>query len=279
MSLFTRDLHVVLLLTALTLAAVFTPPLSSTPLRVIFGLPFVLFLPGYALIAALFPGKGDLDGIERVALSFGLSIAVVPLIGLILNYTPFGIRLVPIAVSLSIFTASLTIAAYFRRKGLGEGDRFTVHLDLRNRIRFEGETGIDKVLSILLVISIVAALLALVFVISTPKQGERFTEFYILGEGGKAADYPTDLILGDVAVVRVGVVNHEFESANYTLKVALENSTLISDSLTLHHNGTWMEDVSFVPGKKGTALKLEFLLYKNDGLEPYRDLHLWVDVR
>ncbi len=76
MSLFTRDLHIVLLLTALTLAAVFIPQLNSTPLRVIFGLPFVLFLPGYALIAALFPGKGDLDGIERVALSFGLSIAV-----------------------------------------------------------------------------------------------------------------------------------------------------------------------------------------------------------
>ncbi len=279
MSLFKRDLQIVLLLIALTLAAVFIPQLNSTPLRVIFGLPFVLFLPGYALIAALFPGKGDLDGIERVALSFGLSLAVVPLIGLILNYTPFGIRLVPITVSISIFTASLTIVAYFRRKGLGEGDRFTVHLNLRNRIRFEGETGIDKALSIILVISIAAALLALVFVISTPKQGERFTEFYILGEGGKAADYPTDLILGEGVSVRVGVVNHEFESVNYTLKVVLENSTLISDSLTLHHNDTWTEDVSFVPGKKGTALKLEFLLYKNDGLEPYRDLHLWVDVR
>jgi len=64
----------------------------------------VLFLPGYALIAALFPSKNDLDGIERLALSFGLSIAVVPLIGLGLNFTPFGIRLVPIIVSLSVFT-------------------------------------------------------------------------------------------------------------------------------------------------------------------------------
>jgi uncharacterized membrane protein len=33
----------------------------------------VLFLPGYALIAALFPRKDDLDGIERIALSFGLT--------------------------------------------------------------------------------------------------------------------------------------------------------------------------------------------------------------
>src|SRR5699024_12451412 len=35
---------------------------------------------------------GSIDGIERVALSFGLSIAITPLIGLLLNFTPFGIR-------------------------------------------------------------------------------------------------------------------------------------------------------------------------------------------
>ena len=29
--------------------------------------PLVLFLPGYSLIAALFPAKDDLDGIERIA--------------------------------------------------------------------------------------------------------------------------------------------------------------------------------------------------------------------
>jgi uncharacterized membrane protein len=64
---FAKDLQAVFLLTLFTLATVFMPQLNSTPLRVIFGLPFVLFLPGYALIAALFPGKSDLDGIERVA--------------------------------------------------------------------------------------------------------------------------------------------------------------------------------------------------------------------
>ena len=65
----------------------------SSVLRIILGLPFILFLPGYTLTAALFPRRTDLGSIERVALSFGLSIAVVPLIGLILNYTPWGIRL------------------------------------------------------------------------------------------------------------------------------------------------------------------------------------------
>jgi uncharacterized membrane protein len=41
----------------------------------------VLFLPEYSLIAALFPGESDLEGLERIELSFRLSIAVVPLMG------------------------------------------------------------------------------------------------------------------------------------------------------------------------------------------------------
>ena len=57
----------------------------SNVLRIILGLPFLLFFPGYTLIAALFIKREGMGSIERVALSFGLSIAVVPLIGLILN--------------------------------------------------------------------------------------------------------------------------------------------------------------------------------------------------
>ena len=65
----------------------------SNILRIILGIPFLLFFPGYALAAALFTKGRGMDAVERVALSFGLSIAVVPLIGLILKYTPWGIRL------------------------------------------------------------------------------------------------------------------------------------------------------------------------------------------
>ena len=109
------DLLTVMGLVLLTDIFVLTPGLSETMLRNILGLPLVLFLPGYALIAALFPAKSDLDGIERTALSFGLSIAVVPLIGLGLNYTPWGIRPLPILISLSAFTFIMCGLAYLRR--------------------------------------------------------------------------------------------------------------------------------------------------------------------
>lgn len=64
---------------------------------------------------------------ERLALSFGLSIAVVPLIGLVLNFTPFGIRLLPILFILSIFTLVMCLIAYLRRLKLSDGERFEVN--------------------------------------------------------------------------------------------------------------------------------------------------------
>lgn len=62
------------------------------PVRIALGLPFVFLVLGYVFIFTLFPEKRGqhrgIDPIERVALSLGMSIAIVPLIGLGLNYPP-----------------------------------------------------------------------------------------------------------------------------------------------------------------------------------------------
>ena len=120
------DLALVIALTLACILFVLAPRLNETPVRVLLGLLLVLFLPGYSLIAALFPRRDDLDGIERIALSFGLSIAVVPLLGLALNYTPFGIRLVPVLLGLSLFTVLLAVVAGVRRVWMPEAERFAV---------------------------------------------------------------------------------------------------------------------------------------------------------
>ena len=200
-------------------------PLSDLPVRVPLGLLMVLFVPGYTIIAALFPKIGDLDGIERTALSFGLSIAVVPLIGLGLNYTPWGIRLIPVVVSLAIFTVAMAAAAYWRRMNLPAEERFSINFketvnSLKTEISADDKSRLDKALTIILIITIIISIAALVYVIVTPKQGEKFTEFYILGPGGKAYDYPTSVQAGNSSTVIVGVVNHEYTLVNYTMSIS-----------------------------------------------------------
>jgi uncharacterized membrane protein len=269
---------------------------QSGPLRVAFGLLFILFLPGYALIAALFPKDGDLDWIERIALSFGLSIAVVPLIGLLLNYTPWGIRLEPIIASLMLFTVSMCLVAYYRRRILDVEDRLSFSVDV-TAPNWKEYGMLDKVLTIGLVVSVIIAVGTLVYVLTVPRVGERFTEFYILDEGGMAEDYPSKLNVSENATVLIGVTNREFETVNYTVDVRLvtvefvynetsgRNDTvelgsaaLESFSVVLENKQTWEEPFTFNVTQPGDY-KLYFLLYEGpvDG-EPYRSLHLWITV-
>ena len=108
------DLLVCSLLAMLLIVLVLLAP--NNIVRQVLGLVFVLFLPGYAATTALFPENDQIDGIERVALSFGLSIAIVPLIGLALNFTPWGIRLDPILASVSAFIIGVSFVGWYRRR-------------------------------------------------------------------------------------------------------------------------------------------------------------------
>ena len=303
------DLLAIVAATAATLACVYVPVLNESPLRILFGVAMVLFIPGYALIAALFPGRGDLDGIERIALSFGLSIAVVPLIGLALNYTPWGIRLDPILVSLTLFTFAMILTAWYRRLLLPADERFAVPAramlaSARLELFDPGASRLDRGLSALLVVSIVVAVATTAYVIAVPKEGERFTEFYILGPGGKAADYPSAFSAGSTQSLIIGIGNHEYREIPYTVEALALNQTFdpATNTSTIHavapldrfvltvpHNETREVPWEFsVPSREYN--RIEFLLFNETvpgeevaGEErinaSYRDLHLWVRVR
>ena len=111
-------------LTLATLAAAFTIPETAYPLvyvRYTLGAIFVLWLPGYTFIKALFltqpygkPSAEGLDPLVRIALSVGMSLALVPIVGLLLNYTPWGIRLTPVILSLLALTVTFATAAVIR---------------------------------------------------------------------------------------------------------------------------------------------------------------------
>ena len=49
-----------------------------------------------------------------------------PLIGLLLNYTPLGVRLVHVLIGRSLFTILLALVAYVQRAWVSEAERFVV---------------------------------------------------------------------------------------------------------------------------------------------------------
>ena len=143
---------------------------------------------------------------------------------------------------------------------------------------FLGGTKRAKVLSIILVMSIIALSVILVYIIATPKIGERFTEFYLLGPNGTASDYPTDLGVGEKGKVIIGIVNHEYENITYRLEVNVNVSLIYEEHIFLIENEKWENPFIFKATNKGENQKLEFLLYKDQQIEAYRILYIWISI-
>ena len=138
----------------------------------------------------------------------------------------------------------------------------------------------NKVFSSILALAILGALGTLIYVIATPKAGERFTEFYLLGLGGEAEDYPSLLRVGEESKVTVGIINRESEVMTYRVEVWIDG--IVSNEVVpiiLEHDEKWEEIIGFTPNRVGNKQKVEFLLYKEGQSEACRRLYLWVDVQ
>jgi uncharacterized membrane protein len=285
---FPSDLLFVASLVIFTDIFVLIPALSESFIRTALSLPLILFLPGYALIAMLFPEKTGLEGLERIALSIGLSAAVVPLIGLGLNFTPWGIKVVPLLTSLSIFTLLLSGVAYARRKRLPEDMEFEISfrtsaLNIMNEALQKPESKTEGILKIFLVISFLVLIGTFGYITFVPHESEPFTEFYILGPQRMAENYTTEYVQGESGTYIIGITNNEHKTMDYTMEVRLENKSLLLpknlQNIRLAHNTTLEEPLVITPSIEGNDMKLEFLLFnETEKKVPYRDLRLWVNV-
>ena len=113
---------VIIMTGLLTAVAVFTISENMYPwiyARNVLGVVFVLFMPGYSFVKAFFPANvfaktsisGSLETIIRVALSIGMSIALVSIIGLLLYFSPWSLDLTSVVLSLLAFTSVFATAA------------------------------------------------------------------------------------------------------------------------------------------------------------------------
>ena len=302
------DMKIVLLWTALCIISIYTPVINQSILRLILVLPLILFIPGYVLLAALFPDSTDIDTIERIVLSIGTSIIITPLIGLCLNFTSWGIRLDPIIIFLTAVIVILVIIAGIRRTRTSPELRYTIPVpEIRQAVLNEwalrNRSKKDKILFFASIFAIGLVVLSAGLAITLPKPGEKFSEFFILGENRTADSYPR-LINPNISYpMYVGIGNHEFRTANYSIEIYLVPKTanettgatlqavtfpIKTYSVMLNHNETSVIPFDLtVPDANYN--RVDFLLFDetppgSDITGPnrvnasYRNLHLWFNV-
>jgi uncharacterized membrane protein len=251
-------------------------------IRIILGIPFLLFIPGFALLSALIPRKEPKHIVETITLSFVLSLAVDPLLGLIINYTPWGIRLDTVLYSISIFVFICLVIARIRIHNLpavlqGPKEQVVNSDEVKQPFFVSGAR--NTVLTVIMVIACAGALGLVLYFIMTPKSQEGFTSFYIEQQQTNPDSSLMQLKVGEEAKVAVAINNEEEIQSSYRIEV-LVNGDKSGEvgPIELAWKQEWHGDVSFTP-TTASRQKIELVLYRNDGIAPYfKPLYFWIDV-
>ncbi len=122
---FVEDLLAVTFFSCLGVLFILIPPFNETFLRIPIALSLFFFVPGYAFIAALFPGNDEISGIERFTLSVGFSLVLTVFSGFLISLLPWGYRPAPIVISILGMTVFFSIIAIFTRKLWDEDKQFS----------------------------------------------------------------------------------------------------------------------------------------------------------
>jgi uncharacterized membrane protein len=105
------------------------------------------------------------------------------------------------------------------------------------------------------------------------------TEFYVLGQGGLAEDYPRTAAPGEPVQVTLGIANREGQPYDYRTTVSWRGNVLAETApVRVGAGETWSGSVTFAPREYGFGQRVELLLFRGQGTEPYRRLQLVIDV-
>jgi len=190
-------------------------PVPLAAARLLLGLTVALFCPGCALQMALFPRRNGLDGVERLALSVGISLALVPLLALALDQLPGGINRKSVAGAEVGATLLALAVAWARWHRLPEGERWEERLPSLGDL----PEGCSRFWLYGMGVVLVAGLLLLLGLIRLVGTGGETTEFYLLGPDGRSDSYPRRAYVGRPVTIAVGVVNGEEMAVEYRLEV------------------------------------------------------------
>lgn len=204
-------------------------------IRPILGIFFLLVIPGYMTLAAIFPGKSGPDTIERIALTFGLSISIFALVGLTIYYTFGGINLETIEFAMAGFVIAVAFIAWQRRTNLPEDERYVINIEINASVK--GMPFVDRLLVVGIVIAAAMSLTMMYFVLSPTNTAHYNSEIGLLGPTGQTAGYPWNLTLGQATNVNVSVHSKEVANTAYSLVILLQPENITGTGITHWKSG------------------------------------------
>ena len=252
---------------------------SFEPLRVGLGVLLVMLLPGYGVVSAMFPRGGNLDGVERIAVGFGLSLALVPLLGIAIHFSPWDLNLASIVLTLTVWTFVFIGIALWRRRTVRFDERFNVDWTSAWSGRATTLRPIDLVVRSVLILLVVGGAGFIAWKVQSGGESSRFTEFYILGATGTIKDYPTTLRVGKEQSYNIGIINREMASIEYTIRVYIDNTIAGSlGPLVLDDGEKWEGRIVVLPLADGIHKRLEMGLFRDNSSDIYQTVNIFVDV-
>lgn len=113
--LLSRDTAPLLVVFVWSIALLLSTLTTAAPaLRWLLSIPYLAFTPGYALLTLL--RRGEIDVAEGLALSLGLSLCLVGILGLFLSLTAVGVTSISVATSLMAFTLGALAASTYPKR-------------------------------------------------------------------------------------------------------------------------------------------------------------------
>lgn len=326
---FPTDLAVILGLLVLVNVVFRVPGLrdatiAGARIQTLVAIPTLLFVPGYTLVAVLFPrdtdrgaghreedglvglqSVGSVDLVERTALSFGMSVALVPLFALAIG-VGWGFSRRAVLTGLTALILIGVALAAIRRLRLPPADRYGLPVDqwagdLRRGL-LRPDSAVDGVTNLVLLLAVLAAVGAVGYAAATPYQSGPSSSLYLVTENETgvhvASGYPTDFTAGDGQSLIVGIQNDEERRQPYTIVVTVERvrtdatQTTVIESQelgrvhpTVPPGATWTNRHTVAPTLVGEDLRLHYYLYRGtnapsnpDSSSAYRDVYIWIDV-
>jgi uncharacterized membrane protein len=261
----------------------------------------LLFLPGYALTLAAFPGSrteenqaetpldrrffksamSSLDPFERIALAVGFSVCLMPVYGYVVELAGAAYDPWTVIVLVSAATVLFTVLAAIRyRMSPTEIDAPAPFAYLARTVSDEvsAPTSGKQVLNVAMVVVLLLAAANLTAAMASPAKSPDYTTAVLLtetDEGELVADgYPDRLQAGETADLVLRVENDESREITYAVVVQLQrvtaDGTVTEVSVrnrfeeTVAPGSAWEHDHRVASDMSGERLRLAYLIYKGE---------------